>query len=345
MSHLYITSDVIGAPTGGGKVTHHEFVALSSLGLTHPIDGARIPPGGVFETDNRFMKAIQPEAELMGGIAHIYSGCFSNTVARLKERGMHVSYTAAAHSIKLSQEEHEGLGIPFDYPHLTHPNLWEQYVAGYKMADLVICPSNLSADLMRSYGCPYVEVIPHGVDCPVHPPPLPKKFAVGYFGAVGPDKGLRYLLEAWKRLAYKDATLILGGRASVHAAPLVRRFGGGNIEVMGGVDDLADFYKRITVYVQPSVSEGFGIEVLEAAAYRRMLVVSKGAGAHELVHPSVLVDIRNPDQIAAKIDDFRAMPADEMQVLGSTHQIRAWEHKWHLIREQYEQAWAGWVHE
>lgn len=345
MSNLYLTQDVIGTPTGGGQVTYNECMALSSLGVTHPIDGRRIPPGGVFETDRRFMEAIQPEAELMGGIAHIYSGCFSNTVARLKEFGMRVSYTAAAHSVKLSEEEHVGLGIPFNYEHLTNRNLWEQYVAGYKLADLVICPSNLSAELMRSYGCTNVIVIPHGVDCPVHPPPLPKKFAVGYFGAVGPDKGLRYLLEAWKKLAYRDATLILGGRASVHAGPLLTEFGGGNIEVMGGVDDLGDFYKRVTVYVQPSVSEGFGIEVLEAAAYRRMLVVSKGAGAHETVHPSVLVDIRNPDQIAAHIEEFRTMPADEMQILGSIHQIRAWEFKWPLIREQYVRAWAGWAHE
>lgn len=339
--NLYITADRIGAVSGGGVVTRNEYEALASRSAdeVHPLDASRLDTGGTpFDVDQRFHDAVKEGAEgARGGHAHLYAGCFSKTVQHLKAHlGMKVSYTAAAHDIKLSREEHEAMGLPFDYPHLTDPALWSKYLDGYLLADLVICPSELSAGIMRGYGCKNVVVVPHGVEIPRETPPLPKRFAIGYFGALGPDKGVRYLLDAWKRLGYRDATLVLGGRASVQAPELVRRFGGGNVEILGEVKDLADFHRRISLYVQPSVTEGFGIEVLEAMAHGRPVVASRGAGASECLVAGDLVAIRSAEQIAASIDRLRGL---DLAGVGTHNYSAVQPYAWDRIKIRYVEAW------
>lgn len=352
MVNLYVTADRIGMVSGGGIVTLNEYQALSGLGETHPFDRERVDcSGDPFAIDGRFhdLLAQAQDPRLQGGVAHFYAGCFSRTVEHLKSHlGMKVTYTAAAHDVKLSREEHLAMGLPFDYPHLNDEELWKKYLAGYRLADLVICPSWASAHIMQGFGCSRVAVIPHGVELPAspEPPPRPKRFAVGYFGAIGPDKGLRYLLEAWKKLAYKDATLVLGGRATAGAGPLVDAFGGGNVEILGEVEDLADFYKRITVYCQPSVTEGFGIEVLEAMAYGRPVIATAGAGAADLVtlhENGWTIPIRSPNDIASCIEGVRnVLESDpERHILWRAAALKTAEkNSWAKIRALYHNLWS-----
>ena len=66
------------------------------------------------------------------------------------------------------------------------------------------------------------------------------------------------------------------------------------------VDNVGKMYNSCSVYVQPSVTEGFGIPVLEAMAYARPVIVTEGAGVYELVDDGkegFVVPIRNPDVI------------------------------------------------
>jgi glycosyltransferase involved in cell wall biosynthesis len=331
---LYLTQDRISTPTGGGVVTHHESVAL--LGFSEvPGEGAIVDrksiegvPATPFEDDEAYERLVVTLPKVR--LAHIYAGCFTKTVYSLKRAGAKISYTAAAHDIKESRREFEELGIPFSFPHLTDPTLWARYVGGYLDADLVICPSTLSKKCMESYGAKNVIVIPHGCEAPKRTDPFPKKFTLGYLGQVGPDKGLRYLFEAWKRLNMKDATLLIAGRNIEQALPLWRKFGGGNVFFMGFVDDVSDFYNAISAYVQPSVTEGFGIEIIEAAAHGRPVVASDGAGASELIREgSKVVPRRDVIALADAIEDLRA------------NQIRPEPYilPWESVRQKYVAAW------
>ncbi len=352
---LYITADQIGIPTGGGAVTFHESEALKSLGdyfsySRNPVDANQgAYPQGLpdpFGFDDWLMdQSAFPKFFLgpeISKLTHFYAGTFSRAVRYIHDRGIgaKVSYTAAAHSIEESRKEHEALGIPYAYPHLTDPTLWERYVRGYLEADRIICPSKHSATVMRSFGADEkrIRIIPHGCDLPETVQPLPKDFRVGYLGAYGPDKGVRYLLEAWKKLNYQDATLVLAGRDSTSpfALALVNAFGGGRIKLMGWVDNIADFYGNISLYVQPSVSEGFGIEVLEALAYGRPVICSEGAGAVDIV-PFASFKPRDVNQLVGRIEQ-----AKEFWCHGGidifTRSI-ARNYTWDKIREQYIQLW------
>lgn len=354
MTSLYLTADRVGDASGGGVVTFHESLALAEMGekvqlvdrnallyrhasvpLTEP-DPWMWDEGAQFTFD----KATQIN------LAHVYSGTFSRTVKRLKDLGVKVTYTIAAHSIEESRREFEVLYGEYPFPHLTDPELWKRYSEGYKLADRVIVPSPYSAEVVKAQGiCENPVVIPHGC-YEIHADriqPLPKRFAVGYLGAYGPDKGVIYLLQAWKKLNYRDATLILGGKESCspYVSDLIRRYGGGNIYRAGWYNEVSDFYNSISLYVQPSVTEGFGIECLEAQAYARPVLCSTGAGAHSYVPrfgSLVVFPARDVNWLADSID---AAKRDENKLVqwGQTCRNNVKQFTWDKIEKQYKDTW------
>ncbi len=311
-------------------------------------------------------------------MAHFYAGTFSRTINYLKSKGCCITYTAAAHSVETSRKAHLEMGIDYDksYPHLTDPKLWERYLRGYKEADVLICPSQHSANVMRGFGCTNrIEVIPHGcdlpecVDCGGHGKwyekpnapecprcqgtgiepifPLPNQFRLGYLGSYGPDKGVIDLLRAWAKLDYKDALLVLGGRDSnsPFIQSMIQHTGANNVVMTGWVDKVSDFYNQISVYCQSSRSEGYGCEVGESMAYGRSVICSEGVGAVDLIHCGDQIygtgfsyPAGDVNRLAELIDHYKSNNS-----LLADDGVRAREYikkyTWNIIRGKYCQLW------
>lgn len=341
--NLMITADRIGEASGGGLVVTNEAEALKQLGPCEVYDGSKLgnQPNDPWGYDARVFQLLTTTLFLEPfKLSHFYAGTFSDTVRGLKSNGIKVTYTAAAHDIKVSREEHEKLGLAYHYPHLTQPEQFERYVRGYLEADVLVCPSKHSAGVMRGFGAKNrIEIIPHGCCLPKEIKPFPKTFTVGYLGAAGPDKGLRYLLEAWKKLNYKDAILKIGGRdaTSPFMLSLVERFGGGSIYLAGWQDAVEDFYGSVSVYCQPSASEGFSCEVIEAMANGRPVLCSDGAGACDRVPPEWIFPARNADALAEKIDGVRR--DGDLQGPGFIAHEHAKYFTWDKIRARYVKLW------
>ncbi len=355
---LYLTADRIGEPSGGGLVTAQEYKALSEFAesegtvaggtgreelTTNPDDHITTVIGEPWVWDHLAYHKFGSDVKL----CHIYSGCFPECVRKLKGQGAKVVYTVAAHSVETSRKAHADLGLSYPYNHLTDPLQWRRYSAGYWMADAIVVPSTYSERVVQEqhlalFGKPHprVVVIPHGCHVPEKVAPLPGSFVVGYLGSFGADKGVRHLLEAWKKLSYKDAVLLLGGRDSTSewAQRLVAKYGGGSIELMGWVKDVRDFYDRISLYVQPSVTEGFGIEVLEAMAHGRPVLCSEGAGAVDVMFGRSF-PCENVDGLAACIDSYKK---DHELLIENGWQARkrSQEYDWKLIRQRYQALYA-----
>ncbi len=368
MSNLYVTADAIGGWSGGSQVTFHESQALSSLGPCEVWDRDKLSCNGVYPLPNDLHNAnpnykdpwcydsvahINLEYEKgrtwkTWKLAHFYAGTFSKTVDIVKNNGCKVSYTAAAHDVEASRREHEKLGIPYSYPHITEPDLWKRYVQGYLEADVLICPSQHSAKVMQGFGFNgRIEIIPHGVNLPDSISPLPERFTVGYLGAIGPDKGLHYLIEAWGKLGYKDAVLNIAGRDSTHpfVSQMIQQWGGNaNFNLMGWVENVSDFYNSCSIYCQPSVTEGFGIEVLEAMSHNRAVLCSRGVGASDLI-PEMTGLLFNPcdsNAVAEKIDFCRKY---DYHVLHGPYsgapRAKVKDFTWDKIRQRYIDLWKG----
>jgi len=349
MISLYCTADSIGSTTGGGVVTRNELKALDEISDTvHVISRSELSPGRFGLPQDPFMEdyiACEMVENLLKttsfDIAHFYAGCFSHTVRRLKMAGTKVTYTAAAHDKAESEAEHLKLGLGYNYPHMKDP-LWKTYLSGYASANTVICPSSMSARLMSGWGCPSVAVVPHGVDIVEKPSPLPANFAVGYLGQPGVDKGLLYLFRAWKMCGFTDATLHVAGRDTDQLIGLVRGEGAGNVNLMGWVDSVDQLYDATSVYIQPSVSEGFGIEILEAMARGRPVIASSGAGGADVVVDGLtgfVVPPRDVEAISRRLKELKDDPA-KLAKMGAAAKHASGAYTWEMMRNLYKGVWA-----
>lgn len=347
MSFVYVTADQIGERTGGGLVTKHEHLALEEMGPTLALDRKSLDGSGPdpWKWDQRALELI-PDQEFR--LAHLYSGTFSQTVERLKRRGCKVAYTVAAHHIATSKEEHEKWGFDYSLPHMTNPDLLRKYVTGYLLADRIVVPSTHSKKAMLEVGADEkrIVVIPHGVEISDKPiAPLPTKFTVGYFGAWGPDKGIGYLLMAWKALGWKDSLLKIGGSHSAltYARDFVRNYGGGNVELVGWVEDENDFYDLVTLYVQPSATEGFGCPVLESMARGRITLCSNGAGAADVVPSEWHFPARDYWALAEILTKVKKSEWCEMHHGAGSERTRnkVRTYCWDRIRKRYQELWRG----
>jgi glycosyltransferase involved in cell wall biosynthesis len=349
MRNLFGTADEIGTETGGGIVTGMESRALGALGHTDFIDARRLNAAAYRLPNSPYVQDYLMDALVLQllnekvDLAHFYSGMFGKTIWRLKNAGVKVTQTIAAHDSQLSREEFQKLGISYDFPHLNERHLFLTYVEGQLLADKVICPSMASKRIVESYGVRDALVIPHGVVPPDAAMPMPTNtFHVGYLGQVGPDKGLIYLLEAWSKLNLVGNHLLLAGRDVAQLAPLWNRMGGkGEVEFLGWVEFPLSLYGRCSVYVQPSVTEGFGIEVLEAMAHGRPVIVSEGAGAADVVREGIdgfVVPRRNPDAIADCVLKLKNDPNLAVN-MGLEARERAMQFTWDKILPQYQALW------
>jgi glycosyltransferase involved in cell wall biosynthesis len=352
MQVVFITADTVGSPTGGGLVCRHEREALRSLGfdlvtLSRPELNPELYklPGLPFAFDYLAMDEAYRRFSAPGRkprLVHIYSGTFSNTVRYFKTLGLPVSYTVAAHSRKESISEFETLYGKYPFAQVKDPNAWRLYSEGVRQADLVIAPSRASASELVEEGTKRVEIVAHGTEIPDSPPALPESFSAGYLGQVGPDKGLVYLIRAWASLGDETATLVLAGDGSDCLAPLVSaNADSGRFELLGRVPQARDLYQRISVYVQPSVTEGFGIEIVEAMAHGRPVIASEGAGASEVLthgEDGFVVPRRDPVAIAKHLAWLKNHP-EKLAEMGSNAREKAKSYTWEKARAKYVTLW------
>ena len=183
------------------------------------------------------------------------------------------------------------------------PRAWR---AACDRADRIVVPSNVVADKVRTHGVSKkrIEVIPWGVTGGQVPLDdqnlvaerlgLPERFVL-WIGTAEPRKNLPRLVAAMQEPELRTVPLVVAGPAgwgidlADTLAPLGERALG-----LGLLDraDLLSVYARATVFVYPSLDEGFGLPVLEAMVQGTPVVTSFGTsteeasgGAAELVDP------------------------------------------------------------
>jgi glycosyltransferase involved in cell wall biosynthesis len=246
---------------------------------------------------------------------------------------------ASAHpavQARLLEEEHDRFGLP-------RPKRFQKLVARCveecKAADFVRIPSEFARRTFLDEGFPEERLVqaPFGVDAErftIHPEP--KRFTVLYVGDVGLRKGALDLLEAWKRLGWSSGTedsprLVFRGWVDGEAAPLIDGYRGQcAFETPGFTRDVPDAYADCTVFVLPSLEDGYPLVVLEAMASGRPVVVSDNTGSKDAVDEAVsgfVVPVRSPDAIAERLQWLRDHP-HERAAMGRAARERALELPW-----------------
>jgi glycosyltransferase involved in cell wall biosynthesis len=137
---------------------------------------------------------------------------------------------------------------------------------------------------------------------------LPERFAF-WAGDFRPEKNLPFLIQAWARLRNRIADvpdLVLAGNQSGEyntvRDEIRRRDLEGAVHFPGfiGDEDLAAVYSAATLFVFPSLYEGFGLPPLEAMACGTPCVVSNSSSLPEVTGSAALMF--NPTSLEALED-------------------------------------------
>lgn len=155
----------------------------------------------------------------------------------------------------------------------------------------------------------------------------------------GIDKGVVYMLRAWLAILESESKFLIGGRESQAFKideQFMKRF-----RTMGEVKDLNDFYSQTSIYVQPSIQDGFGITPLEAMAYGRPVIVSEGAGVSELIEngkQGFTIPFQDREALVNGIKDkiiyFKENPS-EIKRMGLEARKTAQEWSWECVQREY----------
>ena len=157
----------------------------------------------------------------------------------------------------------------------------ERYLEEYDLADLLVVLSKKADQTFRVQGFPEEKLfyLPRGVDVQrFRPGRCPPLFRAVFSGALIERKGIHHLLEAWHRLALKDAELWLVGAVHDEAKPHLKRFWRDNIRVVGFAKKPEEYLSQGTIHVFPSQCEGSAKVTYEAAACGLPQITTREAG-------------------------------------------------------------------
>jgi glycosyltransferase involved in cell wall biosynthesis len=174
------------------------------------------------------------------------------------------------------------------------------------LADLCIAPSSYTRQTLIENGVQSnrIAVVPYGVDLEFFIPTqkIQDRFTVVFVGQLVRQKGLHYLLEAWRRLKLPNAELrIVGGQGST--TKWLREYSS-DATFLGTLakDALRTEYRRADLLCLPSLSDGFGLVVLEALACGTPVLATNTCGASDLIRDSANGFVIPPADLATVME-------------------------------------------
>lgn len=174
--------------------------------------------------------------------------------------------------------------------HASHSPSWMTRVV-MKRADAVV---TLTPQMARTVGLPS-HVVPHGVNLEAFTPPASRdtawetlgvggRFGVGVVGRIRPAKGQGDFVEAVAPLlaSHPEWTAALVGEVLSPEREWVaalQQQAGGKLALPGHRTDTPRWYQGLSVLVQPSHAEGFGLSLLEGLASGCCVVATEIPGS------------------------------------------------------------------
>lgn len=156
-----------------------------------------------------------------------------------------------------------------------------------KYADKVIVLSkNMQEYFLKEYGR-NTEFIPNGIEKPEYKAPeiIKEKYNLGneeyilYLGRIVPEKGIHYLLEAFKKIDTNKKLVIAGGASHTneYLEEIKKKAAEDDRVIMTGFvqgQELEELYSNCLAYCLPSDIEGMPLSLLEAMSYGKTCIIS-----------------------------------------------------------------------
>jgi glycosyltransferase involved in cell wall biosynthesis len=222
-----------------------------------------------------------------GDILHAFNHFGLHSMRKGRQLGMRtIVERSAAHPAvhhQLLSEEYARYSLRFP---VANRLLIDKHLREYDEADAIMVPSAFVWRTMVEGGVPEEKLRRvHFGFAPERFRPMPEAktdhtFRVLFVGSVSLQKGVQYLLEAFKRLDLPDAELVFVGGAYPDSKSFLPQYEGLYRHTwFVPQEELAALYNTASVFVLPSLQDGFGMVVYEAAACGLPVIVTENVGA------------------------------------------------------------------
>lgn len=276
-----------------------------------------------------------------GDIVLAWSGWALHTIRAAKKQGaITLVHRGSAHIVRhreLLSEEYEKLGTNEQLPSQFIMNKERQE---YMEADYVSVPSLFAKRSFVRQGIPAEKIVrvTYGVSLE-HFKPIPKKdevFRVMHIGGTV-QKGTHHLIRAMAELELVTSELLLIGSQRQYTRELLD-----NLQVKYRVLDhvphleLHNTYSQSSVYVLPSIQDGFARVVSEAMACGVPVICSANTGAADIVRDGVdgfVVPAGDVEALKEKIL-YLYEHKEERRAMGRSALERAHEFTWDRYGEE-----------
>lgn len=190
-------------------------------------------------------------------------------------------------------------------------------VAAKYADEIIVLSEGVQKYFMNTYGRKTV-FIPNGVNRPVirEPKLIKEKFGLDkdsyilFLGRLVPEKGISYLIEAFKQIETDKKLVIAGGSSDTDEFLLyLKKLAKDDKRIIftGFIQGqlLEELYSNAYVYALPSDLEGMPLSLLEAMSYGNCCVVSDIAECSEVVEDKAVVFQKsNVEQLKEKLQDL-----------------------------------------
>jgi len=154
-----------------------------------------------------------------------------------------------------------------------------------------------------------------------------KNTLIASIGTLNEQKGMQYLIQAMPKVLreFPDSELVIIGQGpyKTELEKLIKNMKlASKVKLTGFVKDVYDELEKVDIYVQPSISESFGLAILQAMSMGLPVVATNTGGIPEVVtsdKTGILVESKDPESLADGLIDFLRDPkkAQKMGTLGA----------------------------
>lgn len=209
-----------------------------------------------------------------------------------------------------------------------------------QLADHIFVASSFTKKSLLEIGVEpnKVSVIPYGAPIDYfQPQPKPDDcFRALFVGRVSPRKGVQYLLQAWQELRLHNAELVLVG-SNLCPANWLEQYKDICLHVPSTPHFLLNqYYSSASVFVFPSLVEGFALVLLEAMSCGIPVITTPHTAGSDIITNGVegfIVPIRDVEALKEKLDWCYSHP-QELAEMGRAARYKAEQLNWSRYRQQ-----------
>jgi glycosyltransferase involved in cell wall biosynthesis len=295
-------------------------LALLRMGISNDLLARELEYFGKSSFDS-FVARQMPGADVFCGLSG--SAFRSGQVA--KRRGMRYVVDRGSSHIRFQdrilREEYRLQRLPYRG---IDPRVIRTEEKEYQLGDAITVPSTFAAKSFLELGFTRdkVHVVPYGVDLTRfgrRSEPSSQRFDILFAGYASVQKGVPYLIEAFKRFRHPAKRLTFAGRVSPELRSLLGAgLRGLSVRFLGSLPqaELATVMSASHVMVLPSVQEGLAMVQAQALACGCPVIATTNTGAEDIFtdcREGFILAIRDPQAITRALE---ALADDESRRRG-----------------------------